>query len=92
MEGLGGNYRSNTVVCYDDLCLASRIIYLHTVSGEACCDRSQSFSDFGEELVGGVRKDGDCEIVEEGRNGKLVGVFCRLLVECVLLAKGYTRP
>ena len=80
------------MVRYDDLCFAGRVIYLHTMGGEACCNRSQSFSDFGKELVRGIRKDGDCEVVEEGRDREFVRIFCWLLVECVLWAKGDVGP
>ena len=53
------------MVRYDDLCFAGRVIYLHAMGGEACCNCSQGFSDFGKELVGRIRKDGNCEVVKE---------------------------
>ena len=56
------------MIRYDDLCVAGRVIYLHAMGGEACCNRSQSFSDFRKELVGRIRKDGNCEVVEESRD------------------------
>ena len=73
VEGLSGSYRARSVVRDDDLCFVSRVIYLHTVSGEACCYRSQSFADFVKKLVWRVSEYCDCEIVgKKGGDGELV--------------------
>ena len=67
MVSLVGCQRARAMVRNDDLCFASRIIYLHAMGGEACCKRFQSFSDFRKALVGGIRKDGNCEVIEESK-------------------------
>ena len=83
---LAGCERAGTMVRYDDLCFSRRVIYLHAMGGEACSNRLQSFSDLRKELVGCIRKDGYCEVVdvEEGRDGSFVRAFWGLLVKSVL--------
>ena len=71
VEGLVCSKRSPSMVRDNDLCFSGRVVDLHSVCSEACCYRFQGFSNLGEELVGCVREDGYCEVIEKTGIGSL---------------------
>ena len=52
----------------NDLCFSVGVIDLHSVGTEASCYNFPGFSNLGKKLVGGVGDDGDCEVIEKGRD------------------------
>ena len=69
VETLIGSTRTWTVVGDNYVCVAGRVIYLHSMGSEASCNSFQGLFYFGEELVWRVGDDSDREVIKESWDG-----------------------